>query len=58
MERNSAGWFSRQPGIRWASTVEIPYANTGGAQPVTADGARAFGRDLAAAMRRYLESKE
>ncbi len=56
--RNSASWFSGQPGIRWASVVEIPYANTGGPQPVTADGARAFGRDLAAAMRRYLESME
>lgn len=57
MQRNSAGWFSRQPSIHWASTVEIPYAHAGGPQPVTADGARAFGRDLAAAMRRYLEAK-
>jgi hypothetical protein len=58
MERNAAGWFSRQPGIHWASTVEIPYAHAGGPHPVTADGARAFGRDLAAALRRYLEALE
>jgi hypothetical protein len=38
--------------------VEIPYAHAGGPHPVTADGARAFGRDLAAALRRYLEALE
>ena len=57
-ERNSAGWFSRQPGIRWASVVEIPYANVGGPHPVSAEGARALGRDLAAALRRYLEAQD
>ena len=42
------------PGIGLATTFEIPYANASG-QPVTADSARAFGRDLAKALRRYLE---
>ncbi len=41
---------------RLATTIEIPYANVGGAE-VTADAARAFGRRLAAALRRYLEAK-
>lgn len=47
-------WAAGLPGIRLASTIEIPYANASGA-PVTAESARAFGSDLARAMRRYLE---
>ena len=48
-------WAAELPGIRLASTIEIPYANAGG-KPVTPDSARAFGADLAAAVRRYVEA--
>jgi len=47
-------WAGEQPGVRLAASFEIPYANAGG-QAVTADTARAFGRDLAKAIRQYLE---
>jgi hypothetical protein len=46
-------WASELPGIDFATTIEIAYANASGAA-VTPDSARAFGRDLAAAIRRYL----
>jgi hypothetical protein len=49
-----ARWAATIPGVRIAGTFEIPYANAGGAE-VNADSARAFGRDLAAAMKAYLE---
>jgi hypothetical protein len=48
-------WASQQPGIAFASTIEVPYANVNG-HPVTAETARAFGRDLATALRRFLSS--
>ena len=48
-------WASELPGIDISATVEIPYANAGG-EPVTPDSARAFGHDLARALRRYLET--
>ena len=38
-----------------ATTIEIPYANVG-TTVVTADDARAFGHDLARALRGYLEN--
>ncbi len=44
--RSFSRWASELPGIRAAGTIEIPYANAGGAV-VTADAARALGRDLA-----------
>jgi hypothetical protein len=47
------GWARTLPGIHFAGTIEIPYANADG-QAVTADGARALGRDLARAARRTL----
>ena len=47
-------WAEEQPGVIMATTFEIPYANVG-TTVVTADNARAFGRDLARALRRYLE---
>lgn len=46
-------WAGKQPGIVFAATIEVPYANAGG-QPVTAETARAFGRDLARAIQRFL----
>ena len=47
-------WASELPDIGFASTIEIPYANASGAA-VTLDSARAFGRDLATAVRTYLQ---
>jgi hypothetical protein len=47
-------WAAELPGIRVASSIETPYANAGGKE-VNPDSARAFGRDLARAMRKYLE---
>ena len=47
-------WTQDQPGVRFALGLEIPYANASGVA-VTADSARAFGRDLARALKAYLE---
>lgn len=47
-------WAAEQPGIRFASTIEIPYAEALGT-PVTPESARALGTDLARALRIYLE---
>lgn len=49
----STGWFCSLPDIRLATSIEIPYANASGSA-VTAETARAFGHDLAQAMRAYL----
>lgn len=46
-------WATQTEGIRLATSFEIPYANAAG-RPVDADSARAFGRDLACAVRQYL----
>jgi hypothetical protein len=43
------------PGISLATTIEFPYANVSGGE-VNAGSARAFGHDLAAAIRGYLET--
>lgn len=51
-----ARWAGSQPGIQFAATVEIPYANVSG-EPVTAASAREFGRDLALALRKFLDSE-
>lgn len=48
-------WSEGVPGVCLATTFEIPYANASGAE-VNADSARAFGKDLALALRRYLEA--
>lgn len=50
-----ARWAGELPGVRIASTIEIPYANVHG-QAVTDETARAFGRDVAKAIRQYLET--
>jgi len=47
-------WAGGLEGIRLEASFEFPYANVGG-QTVTVDGARAFGRSLAKALRAYLE---
>lgn len=46
-------WAAGLPGVDFASTVELPYATARGAE-VNAESARAFGHDLARAMREYL----
>jgi hypothetical protein len=53
--KSSSRWAGEQAGVRMATTIEIPYANVG-TTVVIADNARAFGRDLARALRRYLEN--
>ena len=52
--KSCSRWAGELPGIRLAASFEIPYANAGG-QTVTAESARAFGHDLAKAIRQYLE---
>ena len=49
------GWVGRLPGVRLAGAVELPYATANG-QEVNPTTARAFGRDIAAAIRAYLEN--
>jgi hypothetical protein len=53
--KSCSRWASEIKQVRLATTIEIPYANVSGAT-VTAHTARAFGRDLARAIRKYLES--
>jgi hypothetical protein len=48
-----ARWAASQPKIDFAATIEIPYANVRG-QAVTADSARALGRELAQALYEFL----
>jgi hypothetical protein len=50
-------WAQDLPGIRFASSLEIPYANVQGAE-MTADAARALGRDLARAIFKFLNSQK
>jgi hypothetical protein len=52
---NGARWAARLPGIDLATTFELPYANVHGSE-VNAESARAFGHDLASAIREYLET--
>jgi hypothetical protein len=47
-------WAAELPGIRIATSIEIPYANAG-RKEVAPDSARSFGRDIAKAIRKYLE---
>ncbi len=50
------GWSGQLPGLRFASSLEIPYASAGG-KAVTAETARALGHDLAGAIRRFLQQE-
>ncbi len=52
--KSCSRWTASLPGVLIGTTIEIPYANVAG-QPVTAESARALGRDLARAIRGYLE---
>ena len=56
-QKSCSRWGSEQPKVLMASTIEIPYANVG-TVTVTAENARAFGKDLAQALRRYLQDSE
>jgi hypothetical protein len=51
-----SGWASSLPGIRIATTIEMPYSQVM-RTPVTADAARQLGRDLAEAIKIYLEQE-
>jgi hypothetical protein len=51
-----ARWASQLASVRLVASLELPYANARGAE-VNADSARAFGRDLAAAVCRYLRQE-
>lgn len=56
LERHSfGGWAASLPGIRFASSLELPYALAGSAE-VNAQSARIFGRDLAVTIRDFLSS--
>ncbi|MFH1740154.1 MAG: M14 family zinc carboxypeptidase [bacterium] len=54
--KSCARWASELPGIRVATSLEIPYAQSSGT-PVSAENAKAFGVDLAKAIARYLQAK-
>lgn len=49
-------WAGLLPGIFVATTIETPYADVAG-EPVTVESARAFGHDVARAIRRFLETQ-
>ena len=51
---SSSRWAAALPGVRLATTFELPYANAEGVE-VNADTARAFGRDVGNALKAYLE---
>jgi hypothetical protein len=48
-----ADWLGKQPYMRFAATIELPYANASGVE-VNARSARSFGHDLVRAIRLYL----
>ena len=54
-DESSMAWAARVPGIAMAGAMEIPYSCARG-HAVTARSARGLGRDLARAIRLYLES--
>ncbi len=49
-------WAGQLSGLGFASSIEIPYASAGG-RAVTAETAKALGRDLARAIRRFLQQE-
>ena len=48
-------WAALQPHVDLATTLETPYADAGD-RPVTIESARALGRDLGAAIRKWLQA--
>jgi hypothetical protein len=55
-KKSCSRWAGELEGIRFATTIETPYANVRKGE-VTAESARAFGADVARAIRRYLEAE-
>jgi len=53
VQKSFSSWSRTIPGVRIATTLEIPFAHSGG-QEVNSESARAFGRVLAQAIRVYL----
>jgi hypothetical protein len=53
---SAAVWLSQLPGVWFGAIIEVPYANAQGVE-VNAQMARAFGRDLAEGLRRYLSAR-
>lgn len=51
---NFCGWAESIEGVKLALTIEFPYGNNNG-QTITQENSRAFGKDLAQALKRYLE---
>ncbi|MFB3879621.1 MAG: hypothetical protein ACE149_00080 [Armatimonadota bacterium] len=51
--RDASDWIAALPGVSFGVTIELPYANALGAE-VNGESARAFGRDLAVAVRHHL----
>jgi hypothetical protein len=54
--RMNSRWAVGLEGVRVATTIELPYADVR-KTPVTADSARAFGKDVARAIRLYLQDQ-
>jgi hypothetical protein len=52
-----AHWAAELPGVVAATTIEVAYANAEG-KVVTDESARALGRDLARALRHYLQTNK
>jgi len=55
--KSCSRWAGGLSTVKLATRFEIPYANARGAE-VTANTARAFGKDLAHALARYLRSAD
>jgi hypothetical protein len=53
--RSFTGWLRSLPGVSFAITFEVPYANAGGRE-VNQDTARAWGRDLCVALGAHLRA--
>jgi hypothetical protein len=53
--RSFSNWSSKQEGVGFSTSFEIPYSLVRGTI-ITADTARIFGRQIAAALRAYLKS--
>jgi len=56
-DRSFSDWARDLDGMKLSTTFEIPYAMAAG-KVVNPGSARAFGRDLASALRRYLQAKD
>ncbi|MGC9350260.1 MAG: M14 family zinc carboxypeptidase [Anaerolineae bacterium] len=54
--KNFSRWAAEQPEFQMATTIETPYADVRGTA-VSPPSARELGRDLAAAIQRYLEER-